>query len=286
MPGCLRRPRARVKTTARVPVPVVEGVRRSEPAQPATRRPRRWGIIPLGDRGGAMKQLSGLDTTFLNVETGPQYGHVAGLCIFARPDTPGYEPYAAWRGQLEERLHLLEPLRRRLAEVPMGLDNPYWIEDPDFDLDFHVRHSAVPPPGRDDQLVEVVSRIVARPLDRARPLWLSYVIEGLSDDRFAVLTLFHHASIDGASGAELFSIMLDARVEGSDIAPPDRPWRPDQAPSGLDLMARGMVRLSLRPARAIYLGARAARELGKATRNPVLASFADQAWQTMGLLGP
>src|SRR3954451_1749971 len=194
-----------------------------------------------------MRQLTGLDSSFLNLETPTQFGHVSGLAIFSRPDVADYDPYAAWRAQLEERMHLLEPLRRRLAEIPLGIDHPYWVADPDFDLDFHVRHTAVPPPGNDEQLARTVGRIISRPLDRRRPLWLSYVIEGLSDDRFATLTVFHHATIDGASGAELFSIMLDDRVEGSDIAPPDRPWRPDQAPSGLDLMARGMVRLSLRP---------------------------------------
>jgi diacylglycerol O-acyltransferase len=130
-----------------------------------------------------MKRLTGLDATFLHLENSTQFGRVSGLAIFARPDVPGYDPYAAWRGQLEQRLHLLEPLRRRLVEVPLGIDHPCWINDPDFDLDFHVRHTAVPPPGGDDQLANTVARIVSRPLDRCRPLWLSYVIEGLSDDR-------------------------------------------------------------------------------------------------------
>ena len=113
-----------------------------------------------------MRQLTGLDAAFLHLETPAQFGHVSGLSVFARPDDPGYDPYEAWRAQLEQRLHLLEPLRRRLAEVPLGLDHPYWIEDPDFDLDFHVRHTAVPPPGGDDQLAELVGphrRPPARP---------------------------------------------------------------------------------------------------------------------------
>jgi len=130
-----------------------------------------------------MRQLSGLDSAFLNLENATQFGHVSGLSIFTRPDIPGYEPYAAWKEQLEERLHLLEPLRRRLAEVPLGLDHPFWINDPNFELQFHVRHTAVPPPGSDEQLANLVGRIVARPLDRRRPLWVSYVIEGLADNR-------------------------------------------------------------------------------------------------------
>lgn len=162
-----------------------------------------------------MKQLSGLDSAFLNFESTTQFGHVSGLAVFGRPITPRYDPYAAWKEQLGQRLHLLEPLRRRVVEVPLGLDHPFWIADPDFDLEFHVRHTAVPPPGSDQQLADVVGRIVARPLDRRRPLWLSYVIEGLADNRFAVLTLIHHAAVDGVTGMELMTLMLDENPGGT-----------------------------------------------------------------------
>jgi WS/DGAT/MGAT family acyltransferase len=224
-----------------------------------------------------MKQLTGLDATFLHMETASQFGHVAGLSIFTRPDRPGYEPYAAWRAQLEQRLHLLEPLRRRLAEVPLGLDHPYWIADPDFDLDFHVRHTAVPPPGSDDQLERLVGRIVARPLDRRRPLWLSYVIEGLADERFAVLTVFHHATVDGASGVELLTLMLDEDPTCPDVEPPTKPWRPESEPSSVELLARGWLGLARKPARAALLGAQLTLELGRASRNPVLIAASEQA---------
>ena len=94
-----------------------------------------------------MKQLSGLDASFLYMETASQFGHVSSLSIYERPDDPDYDPLVAWRDQIERRLHLLEPLRRRLRDVPFNLDHPFWVDDPDFDLDFHVRHTAVPPPG-------------------------------------------------------------------------------------------------------------------------------------------
>lgn len=233
-----------------------------------------------------MRQLTGLDSTFLNIENANQFGHVAGLSIFTRPDTPGYAPYTAWKEQLEARLHLLEPLRRRLAEVPLGLDHPFWINDPDFDLEFHVRHTAVPPPGSDEQLANVVGRIVARPLDRRRPLWLSYVIEGLSEDRFAVLTVFHHAAVDGASGMELLTLMLDERPEGTPIEPPGATWQPDRVPTDLELLARTSVGLARKPARAVLLAARTAREIGSATRNPVLVATANQVRRSLrGPLG-
>src|SRR5947209_13306173 len=215
-----------------------------------------------------MRQLTGLDSAFLNLENATQFGHVSGLSIFTRPEIERYEPYAAWKEQLEERLHLLEPLRRRLAEVPLGLDHPFWINDPDFDLQFHVRHTAVPPPGSNEQLANVVGRIVARPLDRRRPLWLSYVIEGLADDRFAVLTVFHHAAVDGANGMELLTLMLDQHPEGAEIRPPAEPWEADAVPSDLELLARAGLGLMRKPARAVLLGARSAREIGRATRNP------------------
>lgn len=230
-----------------------------------------------------MKQLTGLDATFLFMETSSQFGHVSSFSVFARPDGD-YEPLPAWRGQIERRLHLLEPLRRRLREVPLGIDHPYWVEDPDFDLDFHIRHTAVAPPGGDDQLGELVARIIARPLDRRRPLWESYVIEGLPDDRFAVLTKVHHATVDGASGVELLTTMLDADPAGDAVEPPAEPWRPDRLPSDGEMIVRGLGGLVRKPGRAALLTVRAAREVGRTTRNPVMVAAANQL--RSGLRGP
>src|SRR3954449_9549739 len=185
-----------------------------------------------------MKQLSGVDATFLYMESASQFGHVSSVSIFERPADPDYVPLDAWRTQLEARLHLLEPMRRRLVNVPMNLDHPYWIADPDFDLDFHVRHTAIPPPGTDEQLAELVARIVGRPLDRTRPLWETYVIEGLPDGRFAILTKVHHATVDGAAGTELLTLMLDDSPEGDDVPPPDKDWRPERPPTDAEVLMR------------------------------------------------
>ena len=233
-----------------------------------------------------MKQLSGLDASFLYMETGSQFGHVSSLSIYEKPaGEPDYEPLAAWRAQIERRLHLLEPLRRRLREVPLGLDHPYWVEDPDFDLDFHVRHTAVPPPGRDDQIAEIVARIVGRPLDRSRPLWETYVIEGLPDDHFAILTKVHHATIDGAAGAELLVLMLDGDPAGDEVAPaPTAEEAAERMPSDGEMIVRAAGSLVRKPGRAVLLGVRTARELGKATRNPVMVAAANQL--RAGLRGP
>ncbi|MDQ1373123.1 MAG: diacylglycerol O-acyltransferase / wax synthase [Actinomycetota bacterium] len=230
-----------------------------------------------------MKQLTGLDATFLYMETPSQFGHVSSVSTYERPEGD-YDPLSAWRTQIEQRLHLLEPLRRRLVNVPFGLDHPFWIEDPDFDLDFHVRHTAVPPPGRDEQLADLVARIIGRPLDRSRPLWETYVIEGLADDRFAVLTKVHHATIDGASGAELLTLMLDASPTGDAITAPAEGWHPAPAPSDTEVLARAAANLVRKPGRALVLSARLAREIGQATRNPVLVGMANQ-WRD-SLRGP
>jgi diacylglycerol O-acyltransferase / wax synthase len=224
-----------------------------------------------------MKQLSGLDASFLYMETASQFGHVSSVSVYERPsDDPDYDPLAAWRDQIERRLHLLEPLRRRLREVPFGLDHAFWVEDPAFDLDFHVRHNAVPPPGTDRQLAEIVARIIGRPMDRSKPLWETYVIEGLAEDRFAILTKVHHATIDGASGAELLTMMLDASPEGDEVPPPDRPWTGERVPSDSEMMAIATRSLVRKPGRALLLAARTTRELGKATRNPAMIASANQ----------
>jgi diacylglycerol O-acyltransferase / wax synthase len=233
-----------------------------------------------------MKQLSGLDASFLYVETGSQFGHVSSLSIYAKPeDDADYDPFAAWRAQIERRLHFLEPLRRRLREVPLGLDHPYWIDDPDFDLDFHVRHSGVPPPGRDDQIAEIVARIVGRPLDRSRPLWETYVLEGLPDDRFGILTKVHHATIDGAAGAELLTLMLDGDASGDVLPPTATVEEPtERVPSDGEMLARAATSLVRKPGRALLLGVRTMRELGTAVRNPIMVTAANQV--RAGLHGP
>lgn len=230
-----------------------------------------------------LQQLTGIDASFLYMETGRTYGHVSGLSIYQRPDDPDWQPYEAFRRQVESRLPLLPPFRRRLVDVPFGLDHPYWINDPDFDLDYHIRHVAVPPPGSIDGLCALVSRIVGRPLDRAHPLWEFWVIEGLPDGRFATLTKFHHATIDGAAGAELLGILLDHEPDA--VLPElTDDWKPDRVPSDTELMARTMSQLAGRPAKAMGFQVRTLRELAKTTRNENFDVLADVLRR--GLPGP
>jgi WS/DGAT/MGAT family acyltransferase len=157
-----------------------------------------------------MKQLSGLDSSFLNMETSTTFGHVASLIVIDAGDSD-VDPYRALYETFEERLHLLEVYRRKLQWVPLGLDHPYWVDDPDLDLEFHLRQLALPSPGSDEQLGEQVARIASRPLDRSRPLWEMYVISGVRGGRVGILSKLHHATIVGVSGAELLNVLLASR---------------------------------------------------------------------------
>jgi diacylglycerol O-acyltransferase / wax synthase len=167
-----------------------------------------------------MRQLTSLDAQFLALENARQTGHVAGLAIYDTSTAPdGRLSCAEMKDLLAARLHLLPPLRWRLTEVPFGVDYPYWVDDVDFDLDFHVRELALPTPGTDQQLAEQVARLHSRPLDRARPLWELYVISGLETGHTAVYTKIHHAVIDGVSGAEITGMLLDLTPEVRTVEP-------------------------------------------------------------------
>ena len=197
-----------------------------------------------------MQQLTGLDAAFLALETANSTGHVGGVCILDPKDAPAPLTLTRLTEVLAERLPLVPVLRRRLLNVPLGLDQPYWVDDDNFDVEYHIREIALPRPGSDAQLTEQVSRLHARPLDRSRPLWEIYLITGLSRRRAAVYTKIHHSAIDGASGAELLTILLDLVPEGRDV-PPAAPFRPGRPPGPAALAALAAVRLAWRPVQTV-----------------------------------
>ena len=199
-----------------------------------------------------MRQLTSLDAQFLGVETASTYGHVGGLAVYDPATAPGGTlEIADICRLLSERIHMLPPFRWRLKQVPFGIDLPYWVEDPDFDLDFHIRESAVPPPGDDRRLAETVARIFARPLDRSRPLWELYLIQGLQDGRAALLTKVHHSMVDGVSGNEILGVLLDSSPEGRELPPkPDEPAG-ERVPGDLEMLGRGLLGLPRQPLRAL-----------------------------------
>src|SRR5581483_10687219 len=173
-----------------------------------------------------MRQLTGLDAQFLRLETARQSGHVGALAVLDPSTRPnGRMELADLHNMIAERLPLLPPFRWRLKEVPLGLDYPYWVDDPDFDLEYHVREIALAPPPTDAKLAEQVARIFGRPLDRSRPLWEAYLIHGLADGQVGLLTKIHHAAIDGLSGAEIMGSLLDLSPEGREPVPAPPPAR-------------------------------------------------------------
>jgi WS/DGAT/MGAT family acyltransferase len=199
-----------------------------------------------------MRQLTSLDSQFLALETPRQSGHVASVAILdASTTATGTLTLADVQALITDRLPLLPPLRWRLQEVPLGLDYPYWVDDIDFDLDFHVRELGLPAPGSDEQLAEQVARIVSRPLDRAKPLWELYLISGLRSGHTAMLTKIHHAVVDGLSGAEVLGLLLDLTPEIRVVEPPDSWGDNELAPGTLGMLARGVLGAARYPLRAL-----------------------------------
>ncbi len=195
-----------------------------------------------------MRQLTSLDAQFLNVESPTTVGHVGSLIVLDPSTAPGGEwTLETVRAVFEPRLHLAAPLRQRLVPVPLGLGRPYWIDDPHFDIEFHLRELALPAPGAKEQLGEQVARIHARPLDRTRPLWEAYVITGLEGGKAAFYSKIHHAAIDGVSGSEILETVMDITVEPRAVEPEPVDFVPRPMPSTLDLVRRGLSSAAVNP---------------------------------------
>ena len=196
----------------------------------------------------------------------------AGVAIYDPSTAPGGR--VTFKGILEHiegRMHLARVFRQRLVRVPFDLDHPYWIEDPDFDLEFHVRHIALPAPGDWRQLCIQVARLVSRPLDLERPLWEMYVIEGLDNvagvarGSFALVTKVHHAAIDGMSGMEMTTAIHD-ETPVSESPSVDDGWRPGTVPSNAELLWRAGMNNARRPMHAGRVMSRAVPQLGRLQR--------------------
>ena len=198
-----------------------------------------------------MRQLTAADEQFLALEDRRHYGHVGGVAVVDPTTVPGGTlDLSHLQRLIAERLPLVPPFRWRLVEVPFDLDYGYWIEDRDFDLDFHVRELALPAPGDDHQLAEQVARIFGRPLDRARPLWELYLIHNYGDGKAVVMSKIHHAVVDGLSGAEILGALLDLGPEGRE-PPPPLDGGGDREPGDVELLARGLLGVPRYPLRLL-----------------------------------
>ena len=215
-----------------------------------------------------MKQLSGMDNMFLHLEHGNQYMHVAGLGIYDPATAPGgkvrFKDILAF---FEARLDVAPVFRRRLVTVPMNIDRPYWIEEGHVDVEYHVRHIALPHPGDWRQLCIQVARIHSRPLDRSKPLWEAYVIEGLNNIRgippgaFAFYIKFHHAAVDGEGGSEVLQAIHSLTADEAVDPDARRTLMRDREPSALELYTRALAHNLQRVPKLANFSVRTARRL-------------------------
>ena len=188
-----------------------------------------------------MKRLSSQDASFLHLEDQVSHMHIGSVAILEGPPPP----YGALADRVQAHLRLVPRYRQKVHFVPLSLGRPVWVDDPHFNLSYHVRHTALPAPGADEQLRLLVGRVMSHQLDRHRPLWEMWMIEGLGEQRWALLTKVHHSMVDGVSGAELLSAMLDDERE-PELPPPDD-WQPERQPSGAELSVRAVGSRALSP---------------------------------------
>jgi WS/DGAT/MGAT family acyltransferase len=202
--------------------------------------------MPRGDR------LSALDATFLHLETGGAHMHVAAIFVFEGSPPAHDEMIEA----IEGKLHLVPRYRQKLANVPLGQGRPVWVDDPHFNPGYHIRHTALPAPGGDEELKRLAGRLFAQPLDRAKPLWEMWLVEGFADDRWALVSKTHHALVDGVSGVDITAVLLDASPDPSPPAPPDHAWVAAPEPAPGILLAEALLERATQP-REIVRGLRA-----------------------------
>src|SRR5487761_1170512 len=196
-----------------------------------------------------LDRLTPVDASFLHQESPNSHMHVGGLTIVAGP-TPTREEFLE---AIRRRLHLAPRYRHKLAHTALDSGRPVWVDDPTFNLEFHVRHTALPSPGDWDQLRDLTARIFSQALDRSRPLWEMWLIEGLDDDRFALISKTHHSLIDGIAGVDLATVLFDLTPEPAPARHSGRPWKPHQEPDAAELVAVG-VRAAVRAGAQIVEG--------------------------------
>jgi diacylglycerol O-acyltransferase len=189
-------------------------------------------------------RLTGLDSSFLHLERDAAHMHVAGCMVF-EGTAPSYEELAE---QIVARLHLVPRYRQRLAFVPLNQGRPVWVDDPHFNVAFHVRHTALPSPGGEEQLKRLAGRVFSQALDRSRPLWELWLVEGLSDDRFALLSKTHHALVDGISGVDIATVLFDSSPDPMPVPGPEHEWIARPLPSRAQLLADALVERATVPA--------------------------------------
>ena len=217
-------------------------------------------------------RLSAVDSSFLHQERDASHMHVGALMIFDGPP-PSREEFAE---QIESRLHLVPRYRQKLAFPRFEMGRPFWVDDPRFNLDYHVRHTALPSPGSVEQLRQLVGRVFSQRLDRSKPLWEVWLAQGLEGGGFALVSKTHHALVDGVAGVDLATVLFDVSPSSEDPPSPDEPWEPTPEPSDAELVAEGVRSLVRAP------GAVASRAIGALRRPRATVAGAREAAEGVG----
>jgi len=226
-----------------------------------------------------MEQLQGMDASFVSLEQPNAPMHIGSILIYDPSTAPGgFVRFKDILRFFEGRMHLSKTMRQKLVKVPFNIDYPYWVEDEDFDLEYHVRHVALPKPGDWRQLCIQAARIFARPLDLSRPPWEFTIVEGLDNipgipkGSFAMVSKVHHSAIDGMSGIDLMTAL---HTPTPSTAPPNEPdlWKPDKNPSKSRMFAKGYVRAWLNPIRQIGVAGQAIPGVYRAAKGLIKGDF-------------
>jgi diacylglycerol O-acyltransferase len=189
----------------------------------------------------SIDRMSPLDASFLHIEDDVSHMHIASVGIFEGPELP----FADIMAMIDSKLVLVPRYRRVVRHVPLELGRPVWVDDPHFNIEYHLRRTALPSPGGEAELRKLVGRVMSQPLDRSKPLWEIWVVEGLEDGHWAVLSKTHHAMVDGVSGTDLLALMMDISPEPE--IPVIAAWTPEPAPSGVQLAAQASIDLLRSP---------------------------------------
>ena len=231
---------------------------------------------------GHMDRLTSVDASFLAQEREGSHMHIGSVLLF---EGPAPDP-AEFTAHVAGRLHLVPRYRQKLSFPRFELGRPLWVDDPNFNIAYHARHTALPAPGSIDQLRLLVGRVFSQRLDRSKPLWEMWLVEGLEDGHFAVLNKTHHSLVDGVSGSDLTAVMFDVSADGGGVEAPERSWQPSPEPGDVFVAARGVADLAATPlgiakralsavtdpGRTVHEAQEALSGIGEVARNTVISA--------------
>ena len=229
-------------------------------------------------------RLTALDTSFLHLEDDAAHMHVASVMLF-EGEPPDHDDFIAG---IESRLHMVPRYRQKLAFVPLGQGRPRWVDDPHLNLRYHVRKTALPAPGSEEQLRALAGRVLAQQLDRDKPLWEIWLVEGVEGNRFALICKTHHALVDGISGVDIVTVLFDLSPEGRPLEEPEQRWLPAPMPSRTQLLSEALLERATVPTevtRSVRALFRAPRQIAASARDS-LVGIGAMAWAGMNPAPP